>query len=152
MVKPSDKFHFSFEWDNAEDTSQTKILTKPSFCSDKGFVPAWTDMSKRIRTRLLISIGVRRSLRRLPRGIGGFSKRILELPLQIEKEIVKLAQYLDMKVMSVVREYSVEKQGFEFSRGQCEVLIATPGHLIDLLQWHYIILNNYNYVVLDEAD
>ena len=32
------------------------------------------------------------------------------------------------------------------------VLIATPGRLVDCIENHYIVLNQCNYIVLDEAD
>jgi hypothetical protein len=34
----------------------------------------------------------------------------------------------------------------------CEVVIATPGRLLDCLESRYTVLNQCNYVVLDEAD
>jgi ATP-dependent RNA helicase DDX23/PRP28 len=34
----------------------------------------------------------------------------------------------------------------------CEIVIATPGRLLDCLDRHYAVLNQCNYVVLDEAD
>ena len=46
---------------------------------------------------------------------------------------------------------SIEDQGFKLRQG-CEVIIATPGRLIDCLQKSYAVLNQCNYVVMDEAD
>jgi ATP-dependent RNA helicase DDX23/PRP28 len=37
-------------------------------------------------------------------------------------------------------------------RRGCEILIATPGRLVDCLERRYVVLNQCNYVVLDEAD
>ncbi|PWA72419.1 DNA/RNA helicase, DEAD/DEAH box type, N-terminal [Artemisia annua] len=54
-------------------------------------------------------------------------------------------------VVSIVGGWSIEEQGFKISQG-CEVLIATPGRLIDCLERRYAVLNQCNYVVLDEAD
>ena len=34
----------------------------------------------------------------------------------------------------------------------CEIVIATPGRLLDCLEQRYAVLNQCNYVVLDEAD
>ncbi|PRQ24712.1 putative RNA helicase [Rosa chinensis] len=48
-------------------------------------------------------------------------------------------------------ETSIEEQGFKIRQG-CEVVIATPGRLIDCLERRYAVLNQCNYVVLDEAD
>lgn len=46
---------------------------------------------------------------------------------------------------------SIEDQGFKLRKG-CEVIIATPGRLVDCLQKSYAVLNQCNYVVMDEAD
>jgi ATP-dependent RNA helicase DDX23/PRP28 len=54
-------------------------------------------------------------------------------------------------VTSVVGGQNIEEQGSKLRRG-CEIVIATPGRLIDCLERHYAVLNQCNYVVLDEAD
>ncbi|KAJ8640336.1 hypothetical protein MRB53_017030 [Persea americana] len=74
-----------------------------------------------------------------------------ELAQQIEDETVKFAHYLGIKVVSIVGGQSIEEQGFKLRQG-CEVVIATPGRLIDCLERRYAVLNQCNYVVLDEAD
>ncbi|KAH6801680.1 P-loop containing nucleoside triphosphate hydrolases superfamily protein [Perilla frutescens var. frutescens] len=74
-----------------------------------------------------------------------------ELAQQIEDETVKFAHYLGIKVVSIVGGQSIEEQGFRIRQG-CEVVIATPGRLIDCLERRYAVLNQCNYVVLDEAD
>lgn len=74
-----------------------------------------------------------------------------ELAQQIEDETVKFAHYLGIKVVSIVGGQSIEEQGFKIRQG-CEVVIATPGRLIDCLERRYAVLNQCNYVVLDEAD
>ncbi|KAK6775299.1 hypothetical protein RDI58_026300 [Solanum bulbocastanum] len=74
-----------------------------------------------------------------------------ELAQQIQDETVKFAHYLGIKVVSVVGGQSIEEQGFRIRQG-CEVVIATPGRLLDCLERRYCVLNQCNYVVLDEAD
>ncbi|KAG0562769.1 hypothetical protein KC19_9G170100 [Ceratodon purpureus] len=74
-----------------------------------------------------------------------------ELAQQIEDETVKFAHFLDIRVVSIVGGQSIEDQGFKLRQG-CEVVIATPGRLIDCLERRYAVLNQCNYVVLDEAD
>ncbi|KAJ1688638.1 hypothetical protein LUZ63_012793 [Rhynchospora breviuscula] len=74
-----------------------------------------------------------------------------ELAQQIEDETVKFAHYLGIKVVSIVGGQSIEEQGFRIRQG-CEVVIATPGRLLDCLERRYAVLNQCNYVVLDEAD
>ncbi|EFJ18460.1 hypothetical protein SELMODRAFT_165735 [Selaginella moellendorffii] len=74
-----------------------------------------------------------------------------ELAQQIEEETVKFAHYLDIHVVSIVGGQSIEEQGFKLRQG-CEIVIATPGRLLDCLERRYAVLNQCNYVVLDEAD
>ncbi|KAL6551350.1 Envelope glycoprotein gp160 [Orobanche minor] len=74
-----------------------------------------------------------------------------ELAQQIEDETVKFAHYMGIKVVSIVGGQSIEEQGFKIRQG-CEVVIATPGRLLDCLERRYVVLNQCNYVVLDEAD
>ncbi|KAJ6687379.1 hypothetical protein OIU74_016125 [Salix koriyanagi] len=74
-----------------------------------------------------------------------------EFTQQIEDETVKFAHYLGIKVVSIVGGQSIEEKGFRIRQG-CEVVIATPGRLLDCLERRYAVLNQCNYVVLDEAD
>ena len=74
-----------------------------------------------------------------------------ELVQQIEDEARKFAQELKIRVYSVVGGLSIEEQGFITSHG-VEVMVATPGRLNDALDRRYMVLNQCNYVVLDEAD
>ena len=71
--------------------------------------------------------------------------------LQIEEEAVKLAHFTPYRMVSVVGGQSIEDQGFKLRKG-CEMVIATPGRLLDCLEKSYAVLNQCNYVVLDEAD
>ncbi|CAI9094177.1 OLC1v1029870C1 [Oldenlandia corymbosa var. corymbosa] len=74
-----------------------------------------------------------------------------ELAHQIEVETVKFARHLGSRVVSIVGGESISAQGLKVSQG-CEVIIATPGRLLDCLNSRYVVLNQCNYVVLDEAD
>ncbi|KAE8794912.1 ATP-dependent RNA helicase DDX23 [Hordeum vulgare] len=46
---------------------------------------------------------------------------------------------------------TIQKQASMLERG-CEVIVSTPGRLLDCLESRYAMLNRCNYVVLDEAD
>lgn len=74
-----------------------------------------------------------------------------ELAEQIEKECRKLASYTSLRVISVVGGKDIEEQGFEIRKG-VEIVIGTPGRMLDCISRHYLVLNQCNYVVLDEAD
>ncbi len=74
-----------------------------------------------------------------------------ELAQQIEDECIKLARYTNLITANVVGGQSIEEQGFKLRRG-VHIVIGTPGRLCDCLQNSYLVLNQCNYVVLDEAD
>lgn len=75
-----------------------------------------------------------------------------ELCIQIVKEIELFKKY--MKGISVVAVYggaSIGAQIRDIKRG-VQLVVATPGRLIDLIERKYINLEKIKYVVLDEAD
>ena len=74
-----------------------------------------------------------------------------ELAQQIEEETIKFAQNLSIRTVAVIGGLSREEQGFKLRQG-CEIVIATPGRLIDVLENRYLVLNQCTYVVMDEAD
>lgn len=74
-----------------------------------------------------------------------------ELVEQIERETARLATRSNIRVVSLVGGTSIETQGSMLQAG-CEVVVATPGRILDCLKSHYVVLNQCNYLVLDEAD
>ncbi|KDO25798.1 hypothetical protein SPRG_08741 [Saprolegnia parasitica CBS 223.65] len=83
-----------------------------------------------------------------------------ELALQIEQETIKLAKYTTVgegenahmiKTVAVVGGQSKEEQAFKVREG-IDIIIGTPGRLNDVIENRYLVLNQCNYVVLDEAD
>eukprot|EP01119_Soliformovum_irregulare_P010494 TRINITY_DN2588_c0_g1_i1.p1 TRINITY_DN2588_c0_g1~~TRINITY_DN2588_c0_g1_i1.p1 ORF type:complete len:450 (-),score=157.96 TRINITY_DN2588_c0_g1_i1:42-1391(-) len=74
-----------------------------------------------------------------------------ELAVQIDTEAKKFAALTDIRCQCIVGGVSIQDQGLTLRRG-CEIVIATPGRLNDCIQTRYIVLNQCNYVVLDEAD
>ncbi|XP_052091689.1 probable ATP-dependent RNA helicase DDX23 [Mytilus californianus] len=74
-----------------------------------------------------------------------------ELAQQIEEETVKFALSLNIRTVAVIGGLSREEQGFKLRQG-CEIVIATPGRLIDVLENRYLVLAQCTYVVMDEAD
>lgn len=74
-----------------------------------------------------------------------------QLAQQIEEETLKLAHYTPYRVTAIVGGQSIEEQGNKLRKG-CEIVIATPGRLVDCIERRYAVLNQCNYVVLDEAD
>jgi len=74
-----------------------------------------------------------------------------ELAQQIEREAERLAKYCEMKIVSIVGGQNIEAQGFKVRQG-CDIIIATPGRMLDCMENRYVVLNQCNYIVLDEAD
>jgi len=74
-----------------------------------------------------------------------------ELAQQIEKEAAKLAKHTTIKTVSIVGGQSIDEQSLLLSKG-CEIVIATPGRLLDCIENRFLVLNRCSYVVLDEAD
>jgi ATP-dependent RNA helicase DDX23/PRP28 len=74
-----------------------------------------------------------------------------ELAEQIEKEAIKLCSFTNLKTVSIVGGLSIEDQGFALRLG-VQLVIGTPGRILDCLKHNLLVLNQCNYVVLDEAD
>ena len=74
-----------------------------------------------------------------------------ELAQQIEQETQKFASYMGIRCLSIVGGVNMNEQDFELRSG-VELVIATPGRLIDFLERRYLVLNQCSYIVMDEAD
>jgi len=74
-----------------------------------------------------------------------------ELAQQIEEETNKFGEPLGIRTVAVIGGLSREEQGFKLRLG-CEIVIATPGRLIDVLENRYLVLSRCTYIVMDEAD
>lgn len=75
-----------------------------------------------------------------------------ELALQIEKDAKGLTKHVSMAVYSVLGGIDYQKQK-DFVRGQViDILVATPGRLIDFLNSGDLYLDQLDFLVIDEAD
>lgn len=74
-----------------------------------------------------------------------------ELVIQIGEDAKKLAKHTDLKLHTVYGGVDYEKQRKAFEDG-VDVLIGTPGRLIDYLKKNCYSLNRTEIMVLDEAD
>ena len=74
-----------------------------------------------------------------------------ELVNQIAESLRGLTKGTKVRVVTVVGGQSIMKQVHLLSRG-CDILVATPGRLIDLLDRGAVDLGEASYLVLDEAD
>jgi ATP-dependent RNA helicase RhlE len=74
-----------------------------------------------------------------------------ELALQIEESFRDYGKYLKLRSTVVFGGVSQHRQVEALRRG-CDILIATPGRLLDLMDQNLLSLNAVKYFVLDEAD
>lgn len=74
-----------------------------------------------------------------------------ELAVQITEEIRKFAKYTGIRTATMYGGQGMGLQLDALKRG-VEIVVATPGRLIDHLKRGSIKLNDVKYVVLDEAD
>jgi len=86
---------------------------------------------------------------------GGIQVLILaptrELAIQISGEMHKFAKYTGIRNVTIYGGQSINVQFRDLEKG-VEIVVATPGRLIDHLKRGSIELNDVKYVILDEAD
>jgi ATP-dependent RNA helicase RhlB len=75
-----------------------------------------------------------------------------ELVLQIEKDALDLSKHTPFKVLSVFGGMGYEKQTRALKEKSFDVIVATPGRLIDFKNKQLIKLDKVEILVLDEAD
>jgi ATP-dependent RNA helicase RhlE len=74
-----------------------------------------------------------------------------ELAIQIEESFRAYGKYLDLKHLVIFGGVPQYNQVSALRRG-VDILVATPGRLLDLMNQRHISLHDIKYFVLDEAD
>jgi ATP-dependent RNA helicase DeaD len=74
-----------------------------------------------------------------------------ELAVQITGEIQRFSRHSNVRYVTIYGGQSINVQLQELERG-VEIVVATPGRLIDHIKRGSVRLQNVKYVVLDEAD
>ncbi|XEO78554.1 putative ATP-dependent RNA helicase [Candidatus Lokiarchaeum ossiferum] len=74
-----------------------------------------------------------------------------ELCKQVAEVFVKLTKYRHIKVVQVYGGVSIDRQVQEIQEG-AQIIVATPGRLIDLFNRRRVSFTDVKFVVLDEAD
>ena len=74
-----------------------------------------------------------------------------ELAAQVEESFRKYAKYADLRIVPVFGGVGLEPQSRELRRG-VDVVIATPGRLIDHIERGNVNFDDLEVLVLDEAD
>lgn len=74
-----------------------------------------------------------------------------ELATQVVEELSPLAASLDLRALAIYGGADMDKQISKLNQG-IEIVVATPGRLIDLLDRKAVSVSEVNCVVIDEAD
>ena len=74
-----------------------------------------------------------------------------ELAIQVTSEIRKFARYTGIRIVAIYGGQRINLQIDQLRKG-AQIVVATPGRLIDHVKSGTIRLDDVNYVVLDEAD
>jgi len=75
-----------------------------------------------------------------------------ELAVQVTEEFNKLARYTELKAYPIYGGVSITPQIERLRKKTPQVVVATPGRLIDHIERETIELQDVQFVVLDEAD
>lgn len=75
-----------------------------------------------------------------------------ELVLQIEKDARNLGKYVPGTILALLGGIGYVKQQKELHSTQCDILICTPGRLIDFMKKRLVNLSKVEILVIDEAD
>ena len=74
-----------------------------------------------------------------------------ELADQVAQQVKAYAKYCNLRCAVVFGGMDMKPQTLELKKG-VEVLVATPGRLLDHIEAKNVVLNQVEYVVLDEAE
>lgn len=75
-----------------------------------------------------------------------------ELVVQIAKDGMDLAKYSGMRITAVYGGVDYQAQMDALKRGQSDIIVATPGRLIDFMGKNIVSLDSCQIMVIDEAD
>lgn len=75
-----------------------------------------------------------------------------ELALQIAKDADGLAKFTDLNVITVLGGVDYDKQKQQLMNEVVDIVVATPGRLLDYLQQKTVYLDQVEMLVIDEAD
>ena len=75
-----------------------------------------------------------------------------ELALQIESDAKELTKFTDLKLLTLVGGVDFDKQKKPLNANFLDILVATPGRLIDFIEHKEIWLDQIEFLVIDEAD
>ncbi len=74
-----------------------------------------------------------------------------ELAVQVAENLAKFGKHSKIKVLAVYGGESINKQMHALASG-VQIVVGTPGRLIDLMERRVLNLSSIKFVILDEAD
>lgn len=74
-----------------------------------------------------------------------------ELAIQVNDELVRVSKYSKIKLLPVYGGQPIERQIKALRKG-IDMVVGTPGRVLDLIRRNVIDLSNVKFLVLDEAD
>ncbi|BCU64456.1 hypothetical protein F941_01939 [Acinetobacter bouvetii DSM 14964 = CIP 107468] len=75
-----------------------------------------------------------------------------ELALQIESDAKELTKFTDLHVVTLLGGVDFDKQKAQLAKNFVDIIVATPGRLIDLVEQKEVWLDQIEFLVIDEAD
>lgn len=93
-------------------------------------------------------------LQRAQRGVASQALILVptrELAVQVESEIVRIGAQTPIRTLAVYGGQKISAQAKRLQHGP-EIIVGTPGRVMDLLQRRLLSLENMRFVVLDEVD
>ena len=75
-----------------------------------------------------------------------------ELAIQIENDARDLVKYTNLNVVTLVGGVDFDKQKKQLNQNFVDIMVATPGRLIDFIEQKEIWLDQIEFLVIDEAD
>jgi len=75
-----------------------------------------------------------------------------ELALQIESDAQDLAKYAGLNVVTLLGGVDFDKQKNQLNKAPVDIMVATPGRLIDFVEQKEVWLDQIEFLVIDEAD
>lgn len=95
-------------------------------------------------------------LHRLTPGLGQVQALIVtptrELALQVAGALEGYGRYRDVQVLAIYGGQAYGRQKRQLRQGEVDIVVGTPGRLLDLIQQKILDLSHVQFLVLDEAD
>ncbi len=74
------------------------------------------------------------------------------LALQIESDAKELTKFSDLHVVTLLGGVDFDKQKAQLDKKPVDIMVATPGRLIDFVEQKEVWLDQIEFLVIDEAD